>query len=108
MKLGRATSALLQSVAIKPKKRLSSVFFSFSYVQNQGNTAYITVSVSKKVAPLSVDRNRAKRRVREAITWASPTLTSPIIGVISLNKAVFTASFGDIKAEMTRMFSAIA
>lgn len=64
--------------------------------------------MSKKVAPLSVDRNRAKRRVREALTQASPTLTSPIIGVISLNKTVFTAPFSDIKAEMTRMFSAIA
>ena len=55
----------------------------------------------------AVQRNRIKRRLREAARLHLPELTARVDVVINPKKSVLTAEFGQIEAEVSRAFQVV-
>jgi ribonuclease P protein component len=55
----------------------------------------------------AVDRNRMKRRLREAVRLRRPTESPPVDVVINPKRSLLTADFDGILKEMTRAFQII-
>lgn len=60
-----------------------------------------------KVLGGAVDRNRMKRRLREAIRMERPVNQSGANIVINPKKSLLTADFADIRSELSRAFQVI-
>ena len=63
-----------------------------------------SVSVSKKVAKLAVDRNRIRRRVYAATRTVKSLVTKPYSIMIMPKKECMTAPLADIQNEMEALF----
>jgi ribonuclease P protein component len=55
----------------------------------------------------SVERNRIKRRMREAVRHCLPQLTNPVDVVINPKKAVLKMEFSALLAELARAFQVV-
>ncbi len=55
----------------------------------------------------AVDRNRIKRRMREAVRAALPLLTSPVDVVLHPRRSVIDLDFAQLKREVTTIFCSI-
>ena len=64
--------------------------------------AVIGIVVSKKTLPHAVDRNRARRRVREALRLLELT---PCRAMLILNASVLTLEFGSLKTLLREVFA---
>ena len=60
-----------------------------------------------KVMGKAVDRNRIKRRMREAVRAALPQLTVPVDLVLHPRRSVLTAEFTALKREVAEVFRAV-
>ena len=67
-------------------KRASGSFFSFIFLRDPSHTSRFAVIVGKKTAPPAVDRNRAKRLVRETIRRRLSQIAPGYSGIILLSK----------------------
>ncbi|MBI5134565.1 MAG: ribonuclease P protein component [Candidatus Taylorbacteria bacterium] len=83
---GRSVFGTLLSLRLRPSKALKC-----------------SVSVSKKVAPKAVDRNRARRRAYAAAEKALSAVKSPAFMLIMLKKEALAASVEDIAAEISSL-----
>jgi ribonuclease P protein component len=66
--------------------------------------AKFAVTVSKKVAPLAVDRNRIRRRAYSALEKVHGNLKNPVYAMLMPKKEFITASFTDISNEIVGIF----
>jgi ribonuclease P protein component len=55
----------------------------------------------------AVDRNRIKRRLREAVRHALPLLTSPVDVILHPRRSVISADFAIIEREVSVIFRAV-
>ena len=55
----------------------------------------------------AVDRNRIKRRMREAVRAALPLLTSPVDVVLHPRRAVIDLDFAQLKREVATIFRSV-
>jgi ribonuclease P protein component len=55
----------------------------------------------------AVERNRMKRRLREAVRLQRPVVITPVDVVINPKKSLRTADFADLMSEMSRAFEVI-
>ena len=55
----------------------------------------------------AVDRNRMKRRLREAVRLNRPAQSAPVDVVINPKKSLLKADFADIQKEVARAFDVI-
>jgi len=55
----------------------------------------------------AVDRNRIKRRMREAVRAALPQLTAPVDVVLHPRRAVIDLDFTQLKREVTTIFRSV-
>lgn len=55
----------------------------------------------------AVDRNRIKRRLREAVRAALPLLTSPVDVVLHPRRSVIDLDFGHLQREVTTIFRSV-
>jgi ribonuclease P protein component len=55
----------------------------------------------------AVERNRMKRRLREAVRLRRPVVMVPVDVVINPKKSLRTADFADVMDEMSRAFAVI-
>lgn len=81
-------------------KSISSHLFSLVWARNRLDTVHVGFSVSKKIGN-SVQRNRAKRRLRACIT---PMLTYIRKGtnlIVVARPEVLTVPFADMQIQMT-------
>jgi len=90
------------------KRHFSSLLTAF-YVfrgesQHQGPRVGFTVG---RVLGGSVERNRMKRRMREAVRFHLSELKAPVDVVFNPKKAVLTAEFDQIEQEVKRAFEVI-
>jgi ribonuclease P protein component len=65
-------------------------------------SAVVGIVASKKSVGNAVKRNRARRRVREALRLVAP---NPCRAILLLNPAVLTAPFADLKAALELAFA---
>jgi len=88
--------------------------FFFLLSEAQTPTVRVGITVSRALGG-SVERNRMRRRVREAVRAQLPSLKEALASknvsaeiVINPKKASLKAEFGTLMAEVTKGFSAIA
>ena len=74
--------------------------------RNAGETLRIGFTVGRALGG-AVDRNRMKRRLREAARATWPTDNLPVDIVVNPKKSVLTADFGEILNEMTGAFEVV-
>lgn len=68
--------------------------------------AIMGIVVSKKTLPRAVDRNRARRRVREALRTL-PGGLPPCRAILLPNPGVLTAPFPELQAALARVLSQV-
>jgi ribonuclease P protein component len=73
----------------------------------QGKGLQIGFTVGRMLGG-AVERNRIKRRLREAVRLDCPTEFLPVDVVINPKKAVLTADFGGLRNEVRGAFAAIS
>jgi ribonuclease P protein component len=55
----------------------------------------------------AVERNRMKRRLREAVRLSFPVATMPVDVVINPKKVLLKAEFSDVRSQVARAFEVI-
>ena len=97
-----------QHVYKNGKRHFSSLLTAFYWFrpdgENQGPRIGLTVG---RALGGSVDRNRIKRRMREAIRFHLMDLVAPVDVVINPKKFVLTAEFSQIEQEVKRAFEVV-
>lgn len=63
-----------------------------------------SVSVSKKVAPLAVDRNRIRRRTYAALEKTQKSIKNPVYAMLMPKKEFLKVPFGTITQEVESIF----
>lgn len=79
-------------------KRRSGKNFSVSFISSSGRSGF-AVTVSKKIAPKAVVRNKIRRRIYSALREARDFLPRARI-VIVPKKSILEISFEDLKKEI--------
>ena len=74
--------------------------------REDGNTLRIGFTVSKLLGG-AVQRNRMRRRLREAVRLNWPEFQAPIDIVINPKKALLVVEFAELGKEVARMFEAV-
>lgn len=83
--------------ALRPEKVISGVFFSVQRLPSSGQKGQFSCTISKKVAPKAVDRNKARRRARAALRSMGDLRG---LYVIHIKKPALTASYARIVEEL--------
>ena len=97
----RLTTPLFREV-FTSGRLVHSPFFTLK-VKKAGTISRFAVSVSKKIAPNAVDRNRIRRRTYAAIRDLR-TLNTPIQAVLIAKNTVDKASLQEITQELNAVF----
>ncbi len=66
----------------------------------KSDTLKFAVSVSKKVVPLAVDRNRLRRRIYAALPSLIPEIKTPVFIMFMPKKEILVASMDVLKSEI--------
>ncbi len=74
--------------------------------REEGNTLRIGFTVSKMLGG-AVQRNRMRRRLREAVRLNWPEFQSPVDIVINPKKSLLTVDFSDLTKEIGQMFAVV-
>ena len=100
----RVTKALFPELMAKGAL-CSTALLSMRFLPADTSPSRFSVTVSKKVAKLAVDRNRIRRRVSAALAPLTPTFskTNFYIGVISAKSGIEKASFPQIRTELAEL-----
>lgn len=89
--------------ALSQGKSVFGTLLSLRFISAQ-KTGF-AIAVSKKVAPLAVDRNRIRRRAYAAIEKIHTSLSIPVYAMIMPKKEFLKAPFADICREVEMVFS---
>ena len=73
--------------------------FTLVYVKSRNDSVRVGFSVSKRVGN-AVQRNRAKRRMRESLTPLLPHMAGGFNVIFVAKRDVLTAAFADLSAQM--------
>ena len=90
-------------------KRHFSRPMTFFYLRRQTESdggPRVGFTVGRVLGP-AVERNRMRRRLREAVRLELPQLNAPVDVVINPKKSVLTAEFGELVREVGRAFQVI-
>lgn len=69
---------------------------------------YFTIVISKKVAPLAVQRNKLRRRIKEILRVGIVTVSCPITGgQIYTRKGVDKLTFQNLKEEVMELIKLV-
>jgi ribonuclease P protein component len=82
--------------ALRPVKTVSGRFFTLQRLSSLGNETRFSCSISKKIAPRAVDRNRARRRVRAAFRLIGRSG----LFVIQIKKPALLAHYTELTEEL--------
>jgi ribonuclease P protein component len=74
--------------------------------REEGKTLRIGFTVSKMLGG-AVQRNRMRRRLREAVRLDWPEFQSPVDIVINPKKSLLTVDFSDLTKEIGQMFAVV-
>ena len=86
-------------------KRFNNEHFSvISLKNNDGNSFYYAVIVSKKNIPLAVNRNKIKRRIREAIIKIYSEFSLPNSSNLIIYNSKDKLGFKEIKKDIFFLF----
>ena len=88
-------------------KRQFSGHMTLFFVARESGAPRIGFTVGRVLGG-AVDRNRIKRRLREAVRHQLPALGLPVDVVINPRKSVLTADFAELENELGRAFEKIA
>lgn len=88
--------------ALSQGKSVFGTLFSMRFVP--ATQTKFAVAVSKKVAPLAVDRNRARRRAYSAVSKIKENIKIPVYAMLMPKKEFLKASFTDISKEIDVVF----
>lgn len=89
---------------LKNGRRVSSPFFNMCYVIKDEGAASFAVIAPKKIFKKAVLRNKAKRRLRAAL---SVVPTDRIAGVVLAKAAILEVQFSDVTAQLNQVFTKI-
>jgi ribonuclease P protein component len=70
----------------------------------RSDVSKFAVSVSKKVAPLSVDRNRLRRRVYSALSPFIRDMKEPVFAMFMPKKELLSAPIETVRSEIAALF----
>jgi ribonuclease P protein component len=88
---------------LKNGKRVSSPFFNMCYIAKEGPATF-AIAAPKKIFTKAVLRNKAKRRLRAAITSVS---IDGISAVVLAKSQLLDAKFSDVIEQLNHMFAKI-
>ena len=88
--------------ALSQGKSVFGTLFSLRFTP--GPKTGFAIAVSKKVAPLAVDRNRVRRRGYAALEKIKKSVKIPVYAMLMPKKEFITASFTDIVHEVEVVF----
>ena len=88
------------------KRHFASHMTVFYLNRTEGEGLRIGFTVGRVLGG-AVDRNRMKRRLREAVRLNRPETTAPVDVVINPKKSMLKAEFSQIQKEVTRAFEVI-
>lgn len=86
-------------------KRMHGRFFSLLVAPIAGQHAKCACVVSKKVSAKAVERNKVKRRCRNALAKRMPELTKPLALVLYAKREAKDAEFSEIERDVDVLFS---
>jgi ribonuclease P protein component len=95
-----------QSVYKRGKRHFAAHLTLFYLPRTEGDAARFGFSVAKHLGG-AVERNRIKRRLREAVRLHAPQLLAPVDVVINPKKSALNADFSELKHEMNLAFGII-
>jgi len=88
--------------ALSQGKSVFGTLLSLRYIPASKNG--FAVAVSKKVAPLAVDRNRIRRRTYAALEKIHQSLKNPVYAMLMPKKEFLTAPYDRLVDEVTLVF----
>jgi ribonuclease P protein component len=91
----------------KKGRRQFSAHMTVFYLRQPEGGARVGFTVGRVLGG-AVERNRIKRRLREAVRMSRTLLAGPVDVVINPKKSVLTAKFAVVLDEVVRAFEAIA
>lgn len=89
---------------LKNGRRVSSPFFNMCYIAKEGEATF-AIAAPKKIFTKAVLRNRAKRRLRAAITSISSI--DGVSAVVLAKSQLLDAKFSDVVEQLNQMFAKI-
>lgn len=100
----RIGSRLRVTHVFKKGRRVGSPYFQWRILPTRAAKTRFSLMVTKKVGKRAVDRNRARRRVYEAIAKNLPELPKTCYDVVVLlNPSVLEAPFQSLVMEVKRL-----
>ncbi len=99
-------SADFQRVYKQGRRQFSARMTVFYLARQEGSGPRVGLTVGRVLGG-AVERNRIKRRVREAVRAGLAGLNAPVDVVISPKKSVLTSEFAALKDEVARVFEKI-
>lgn len=85
----------------------SSRLLVINYLANKTSASRLGIVVTKKVAPKAVDRNKVKRKFREASRSLYDVLPAGYDVVVNIKKSATSAPFTEIKKEISEAFEGL-
>ena len=90
----------------KQGKRQFSANLTVFYLGNESGSRRVGFTVGKVLGG-AVDRNRIKRRLREAVRGCLPLLSAPVDVVINPKKSVLALEFEALRKEVAQALGAV-
>ena len=103
MKIKRTVSRELLAEVLKKGRVQHTPFFSVRAISSP--TSACTAVISKKVAKTAVARNRAKRRIRDAVALVLAQSSQTHTVVVFVNKSIVEMSTFDLKQNISLALS---
>lgn len=111
LKFPRSTRLLkhadFERVYREGRRHFSSHMTVFYLARNTGVGMRVGFTVSRALGG-SVDRNRMKRRLREAVRLRRPSTSAPVDVVINPKRSLLTADFQGLLDEISRALDTVA
>ena len=93
----------------RPSPRAHGRFFSLSHTKTAlFDGPKIVCVVSKKIAVRATDRNKIRRRCREALKMFLPDIKEPVALIFVAKREVVAATFDEIRNDVQKLLGRIA